>query len=1309
MAQEVPVRVVVRVRPLLAKEKLHRHEQCVRVLSNSHQVVLGRDRAFTFDSVLGSKSTQEEVYSTCVEGLVSSLFEGYNATVFAYGQTGSGKTFTVGGGNYINITNDEYGIIPRAVQHIFNKIKSNENVEHTITVSYIEIYKEELRDLLDRETSSKDMHIREDEHANTVIIGAKETPCGSMEDVMSCLASGSSHRQTGSTNMNEHSSRSHAIFTIVLHQNWQDEDEKDRKPNKNHEDDVTYNHLRTSKFHFVDLAGSERAHRTGNAGERFKESVYINSGLLALGNVISALSDQKKKNAHIPYRDSKITRILKDSLGGNAKTCMITCISPSAVNFDETLNSLKYANRAKNIKNKPIVNQDVQSIRMEEMQTEIQALREELQRQKTAFGNAEQSGEDKERVLTLEKQMRSIKTTCAHFKVCTEEAKKIFMDLLNLQVVNKPQAGSIQNWMDLVEEANSHINSEQEESDQGSTRVAELESKLKKALADLASDEEIFAEKVKEANMLQERVEELEKSGLEMASFVEEAMERNRLQEEALVQQQIKIDELTELLRDLEDKERQNVSTIDPLPVSSRRAKSVPAHLIGRRRTTSESGASGPERPQSRRLHTSPPLFSLDRIVQGFRARSQVLVKRIEDDDEVLHQQFGGSLEDSSDDSEFSANNSPLGQTWSYKKTMKSAPGGTSRIGRKSKIPTGTMVLNDGLERSELDVDDLRTSTEQNEKKVRESQLRSNQAHQKMRELTLNIRLKEELIRELVKTGKESEAMNKMYTTKIKELEKESSLAKKDLMEAQHALQDLESRGQEETKQKQKLRSEYKKKMEEARNKMKLLEKKQQDTNKMVKIQTQSEKRAAELEVAIEKMKNHQELMQRRLKEENERKIKLERDLKQDQKRIKELEIRNSQQKKILRRKTEEIAAAHRKLRSAGGSTFTDEQLKVEEQKKWLDTEVEKVLERKKKVQELEIELQKREIILAKREAMIREKSQLEIKKLRSSTILSQDIHGLALKIKDADSAIEEKNQELRNSIDDSVAVKKGMLKALVQDRDKLVQQRSVLDEKLQLGSILSPHEERRLIELNEGIDALDAAIDYKNEIISNREEHLQANSLSQSESELMGRLGSLSTVETKALLARYFEKVVDLRESEKQKELEVNELEMKIDEQERLVRELDGALQRAEIEMDRKITEQQKQHQERVQFLMKQIEEQSGSSTPSLIDTKIKALEKDLYYYKKTSRDLKRKLREFIGSAASSLNQNGQDSDHQRGSDSVEQLLKDDQRRNLTPIRKSKREVRELSSAEVSMRWSSSSQAGNANINDSLESDHNP
>lgn len=191
----------------------------------------------------------------------------------------------------------------------------------------------------------EEIHIREDDKGNTVVQGLKEVLVSSSDELKKLMRYGMAARATGATQMNERSSRSHAILTIHI-------DKQSTKSVRNIE-------VTSAKFHFVDLAGSERAHRTGNIGERFKESVHINSGLLALGNVISALSDTKRRSGHVPYRASKITRLLKDSLGGNSKTVMITCVSPASDSFEETLNSLKYAKRARDIQNRPIVNKDV--------------------------------------------------------------------------------------------------------------------------------------------------------------------------------------------------------------------------------------------------------------------------------------------------------------------------------------------------------------------------------------------------------------------------------------------------------------------------------------------------------------------------------------------------------------------------------------------------------------------------------------------------------------------------------------------------------------------------------------------------------------------------------------------------------------------------------------------------------------------------------------------------------------------------------------------------------------------------------------
>lgn len=404
------VQVCVRIRPLTSKEKQEQTKSCIRiatspyVLSSSsvssqggslvkgpQQLIVGKDRAFTFDNVLGVTSSQADTYRSCVAPLVQGFLAGYNATVLAYGQTGTGKTHTMAGAGYDvrgrEKLGDLQGIIPRVITAIFERLQSDgdgsdnqHRCDYTLRVEYVEIYNEELRDLLHPETSSKQLAIREDGEGNIVIAGVRSEPADTKEVVFRHLIVGGASRVTGSTLMNDFSSRSHAIFSLLLEQR-----------------DITSGLRRFSKFHLVDLAGSERAKRTGAVAGRFKESVNINQGLLALGNVISALGDDKRRigtaggSVHVPYRDSKLTRLLQDSLGGNARTLMIACVSPASVNFEETLNTLKYANRAKNIKNKPIVNDRLASEEermrndkaMTRMKEEIANLQTQLQQKAT--------------------------------------------------------------------------------------------------------------------------------------------------------------------------------------------------------------------------------------------------------------------------------------------------------------------------------------------------------------------------------------------------------------------------------------------------------------------------------------------------------------------------------------------------------------------------------------------------------------------------------------------------------------------------------------------------------------------------------------------------------------------------------------------------------------------------------------------------------------------------------------------------------------------------------------------------------------
>lgn len=253
------------------------------------------------------------------------------------------------------ITNDDMeGVIPRAFEQIWMHINRSENMNFLVAASYLEIYMEELRDLL-QPNSVKSLELREHEKMGVYVPNLHSVHCKNVDEMLHVMAQGNKNRTTGKTNMNEHSSRSHAIFMIKIEMC-----------------DLDTNKVKVGKLNLIDLAGSERQSKTGATAERLKEASKINRALSSLGNVISALAEN---SPHIPYRDSKLTRLLQDSLGGNSKTIMIANIGPSAYNYNETLTTLRYAHRAKTIQNKPVKNEDPQDAKLKEYQEEIVRLR----------------------------------------------------------------------------------------------------------------------------------------------------------------------------------------------------------------------------------------------------------------------------------------------------------------------------------------------------------------------------------------------------------------------------------------------------------------------------------------------------------------------------------------------------------------------------------------------------------------------------------------------------------------------------------------------------------------------------------------------------------------------------------------------------------------------------------------------------------------------------------------------------------------------------------------------------------------------
>ena len=364
--------VCVRVRPLIEREIRADEEEVIQisdeskiitilepVISSTVDATAYAKHSFTFDQVFGPDISQSQVYNQQCRPIIDSVFRGFNATILAYGQTGTGKSFTISG------TRTEPGIIPRAVEDIFAKIYEAKNTQFLLRASFLQLYKEQIQDLLD--TRTKNLRIREQQTQDGVLIyvdNLSEFIVRNPQELFQLLEHGGKNRKIGPTHMNVESSRSHSVFSLTIEQR-----------NTNCDGGIIL-----SKLNIVDLAGSERISMTKVSGERLEETKKINSSLTALGNVIAALIDlEKGKRTHIPYRDSKLTKLLQDSLGGNCKTIFIANVTPSSSSYQETLNTLKFADRARKIQNKAHINEKFDSkVMIKRYEKEILRLRQEL-------------------------------------------------------------------------------------------------------------------------------------------------------------------------------------------------------------------------------------------------------------------------------------------------------------------------------------------------------------------------------------------------------------------------------------------------------------------------------------------------------------------------------------------------------------------------------------------------------------------------------------------------------------------------------------------------------------------------------------------------------------------------------------------------------------------------------------------------------------------------------------------------------------------------------------------------------------------
>ncbi|KAM6259204.1 kinesin-like protein KIF1A isoform 15-T17 [Spheniscus humboldti] len=378
------VKVAVRVRPFNSRE-MSRESKCIIQMSGSTTTILNpkqpkeTPKSFSFDYSYWSHTTpadinyasQKQVYQDIGEEMLQHAFEGYNVCIFAYGQTGAGKSYTMMGKQ----EKDQQGIIPQLCEDLFSRINdtTNDNMSYSVEVSYMEIYCERVRDLLNPKNKGN-LRVREHPLMGPYVEDLSKLAVTSYNDIQDLMDSGNKARTVAATNMNETSSRSHAVFNIIFTQ-------------KRHDAETDITTEKVSKISLVDLAGSERADSTGAKGTRLKEGANINKSLTTLGKVISALAEmdsgpnknkKKKKTDFIPYRDSVLTWLLRENLGGNSRTAMVAALSPADINYDETLSTLRYADRAKQIRCNAVINEDPNNKLIRELKDEVARLRDLL-------------------------------------------------------------------------------------------------------------------------------------------------------------------------------------------------------------------------------------------------------------------------------------------------------------------------------------------------------------------------------------------------------------------------------------------------------------------------------------------------------------------------------------------------------------------------------------------------------------------------------------------------------------------------------------------------------------------------------------------------------------------------------------------------------------------------------------------------------------------------------------------------------------------------------------------------------------------
>ncbi|PSN44964.1 Kinesin-like protein costa [Blattella germanica] len=1100
MMMGIPVHVAVRVRPLLPTDRLH-EVTCVQSLPCSNQIVVGSQKCFTVDYALPADGSQSHLFVTAVYPLINCVVEGYDISIITYGQSGSGKTYTiVGPGLHCALSETEYGIIPRATREIFNRLAQIPGRSFKISVSFVEIFEEEIRDLLNTSQFKRKLVVGEDQ-GSTFLIGPEEVVCQSISEVFDCLHVGMSNRHIGWT-----SYRSHSLFTLTLEQRWV-------------LDNVL--HRRYSRAQFTDLGGSEKTVVRDYGGRFVSEPVRVDDGLIALGNIVSALTETRWQPLCTPYEQSVLTRMLKSSFAGKATTLVIGCISPASLDFDETLNTLKFVTRLRDIKNTPVINAGVECSDQEEHYTEV----------------ADSEG----RSTNAAADTFGLEFANTQWLKLVSNAENLFNRLVMSKSLSRDEKALIERWLCLKQECEECVGSDDAASVRGFEgrtleRIDEITESEEKSSTPNKNEEEESASSESEAESEQTS---------QHPDFLEKL--------DDLIQQfKNRTDGTVRSSRDaFHNVERASASDLEQ--GFEYREPSAPTALVGGRRRSIHPGAELPD------------------ITLAWK-------KTILNADE-------STVEDS------------------IQPGMKDVAGETPHPATShEELSTAVAIPTAMVPYKELQM--LSAGSEARQSQMKKVLLDLDGAHKRIEELQSTIRIKEQFIADMIKNSEMRASAKQRFQRKRSRLEEEYYKTRTHLAQAESAfLMTVEDGDRSEEKLK------HRKEIEKYKSLALHYEKRLHDIEMIKQIAGDSAKKVLELENSLHTSKRQMEKLKKQLKREERQKECLEQELLEDQRRIKELEQKYN-------------------LQGCKNDGKDSAEIAEEERLRWIQDEEERLVSMRESSERLQEQLLQQQTMLEKREAFLKEKLCLEKSKTKSLREVSARISHLEQVLKEKSMDME-KTQDL----DEREAIRREIW-SLRKTRDCLLEERCGLDEKFQKDKKLSTMEERKLLECDEAIEAIDAAIEYKNELICGRKgQGLDNRNIQREKGEklLLDRLMKLSPLEMRTLLYKYFQKVIDLRESGRKMEVQLAELELQSEQQTWKIHALINALQQTHFEAERRIVVLQREHQEKLHIMLRHFaEESSGSSGAEAVSRHLLDRDAEVARLKRENKHLKKGLQEL-------------------------------------------------------------------------------